>query len=184
MNAPVTQPTVLITSFQPWLSHQAENSSDVLLGLIEDGDERRCPEDCILLRKLPVNFVTAPQLVWQAVERDRPRIVVACGMAEGRSLLTVEQFARRGDKTLGTQLPLEQLIAGLPHTKISDNAGDFVCNSLYFDLLDGIAHGQAEAKSLGAAVFVHVPVLNDENRLAIAADFTTFLGRLKPFLKG
>ncbi len=173
---------LLITSFQTWLPHQSENSSDVLLDVVGDG----LPRDCILLRKLPVDFVAAPRLALEAVERSHHRAVVACGMAAGRSLLTVEQFARRDGKTLETSLPLGQLIDGLTHTKISEDAGDFVCNGLYFDLLGATdstgASSDKSGQDLKAVVFVHVPLLTDDNRGAIAADFTEFLGRLKGFL--
>ncbi|MEM6502723.1 MAG: peptidase C15 [Cyanobacteria bacterium P01_C01_bin.89] len=171
---------LLVTSFQTWLPHQSENSSDVLL----ETTKAKLSSDCILLRKLPVDFVAAPQLVLQAVKQNRPRAVVACGMAEGRSLLTVEQFARRDSTTLETSLPLPQLIDGLSHTKISEDAGDFVCNGLYFDLLAATdkATVSPHQTPLKDAVFVHVPLLTDDNQGAIAADFTQFLKRLNQFL--
>ncbi|MEM9246098.1 MAG: peptidase C15 [Cyanobacteria bacterium P01_F01_bin.153] len=171
---------LLITSFQTWLPHQSENSSDVLL----EATKAKLSSDCILLRKLPVDFVAAPQLVLQAVQQNRPRAVVACGMAEGRSPLTVEQFARRDGKTLETSLPLTKLIEGLSHTKISEDAGDFVCNGLYFDLLAATDKATVPPHKLPLeeAVFVHVPLLTDENQGAIAADFIQFLKRLNQFL--
>ncbi|MEM1427424.1 MAG: peptidase C15 [Cyanobacteria bacterium P01_H01_bin.130] len=175
-----TQSKLLVTSFQTWLPHQSENASDVLLGAVEQA----LPETCILLRKLPVDFEEAPRLVVQAMKRNPPTIIVACGMAEGRSQLTVEQFARRDDTILETPLPLTQLIAGLPCTAISTDAGQFVCNSLYFDLLALsviAAAGKHRTSPWKAAVFVHVPVLTSENRGAIAADFQTFLHRLAAF---
>ena len=57
-------------------------------------------------------------------------------------------------------------------TEISDDAGRFVCNATYFAVL---AHLQNSA-SIG--LFVHVPVLNDANRDAIAQDFEQLIARI------
>ena len=178
---------LLVTSFQTWLPHQSENSSDALLGYA--ASQLALPKTCILLRNLPVDLMAAFQGVRQAVERDRPRAVVACGMAEARSQLTVEQFARRDGVALETGLPLPKLIEGLPQTEISQDAGNFVCNGLYFDLLASVAKAdnpgnEVEPAVIEAAVFVHVPILTPTNRDAIAADFQELLRRLNQFLNG
>ena len=89
-------------------------------------------------------------------------------MAESRQRLSLESNGVRGDRQLYTSLDLLNLTADLPLTDISDNAGRFVCNSLYYDILS----------QTSACVFAHVPILTDENRRAIVSDFWQILDRL------
>lgn len=183
--APKPSPPLLLTSFQPWLPHQRSNASDDLLRALQDLTTRRAlggvgPGDrplglghCILLRNLPVSFEGAPAAVRRAIAHYNPRAIVACGMAEGRSHLTLEQYGRRGDRVFATPFPVHDLCQGLKFTKPSEDAGTFVCNALYADLL------AARPQDLTPpSLFVHVPPLTVANRGAILADFYTILERL------
>lgn len=77
-------------------------------------------------------------------------------------------------RILQTTLDLAPLAAGLSQTRISTDAGRFVCNGLYFRVLDWLTQTQSPSQAL----FVHVPRLTIENQAAIVADFATLLQRL------
>lgn len=161
---------VLLTSFQTWQAHQASNSSDDLLGLICD---RPAFAQHHYLRHLPVDTASASQRVCAQINQLQPAGVVCCGMAETRSRLSLELWAREpeGDRTYRTPLPLTQLLAQLPHTSLSEDAGQFVCEGLYFHVL----HHLAACPWPSWGLFVHVPVLTPENQATVVADFTKLL---------
>jgi pyroglutamyl-peptidase len=165
---------VLITSFDVWKSHQPSNSSDDLLEhwLIEQSPSSR---HYYLLRRLPVDFEQAPQQTISQINRLHPALVICCGMAERRTQLSLETQARMGDRTLSTSLPVQDLLRGLPHTCASHDAGSFVCNHLYYSVLDYVAQHQLPTQAL----FVHVPILTTQNQAEIVADFTNLLSTLQ-----
>jgi len=164
--------SLLLTSFNTWKAHHKSNSSDDLLEELLARDW--LSENVHLLRKLPVDFELAPQKVIARIKHLQPDIVVCCGMAERRSRLSVESNGKHEDETIHTTINLHELIQDLSNTRISHNAGKFVCNHTYYSILKHLQNAQSSSH----CVFIHVPVLNDENRNAIAIDFLTILNRL------
>lgn len=166
----------LVTTFATWRADQCSNAADDLVaGAIARGD---LPAHWWVLRHLPVDFVAAPQRVRAAIAQHQPDGILCCGMAAGRSRLSLERWGREpGDRAWSTSLDLEQLSAGLPHTEVSEDAGTFVCNALYTDLLRGTQQGELPAVPV---LFVHVPVLTDAGVAggAIVADFAQLIQRL------
>ncbi|NJL21098.1 MAG: peptidase C15 [Leptolyngbyaceae cyanobacterium SM1_3_5] len=160
---------LLLTSFTTWLPHQKSNSSDDLL---TDFLQRNGSIDLHTLRQLPVDFVLAPQQTIAHIQKLQPQAVVCCGMAESRSKLTVESQAVQGDRILKTRFKLPELVAELSMTEMSHDAGRFVCNATYFAVLEHLQ----DSPCLG--LFVHVPILTEENRGAIVSDFEILLKRL------
>ncbi|WP_345986633.1 hypothetical protein WCX49_05785 [Sulfurimonas sp. HSL-1656] len=161
---------ILLTTFAPWLPHHTSNASDDLLQHFIDarGDA------CDYLRHLPVDPVAAPRMVLDAFERLRPKVLVCCGMAETRSRLELETQAVLDGSVLHSDLNLPRLADGLTLTAVSDDAGDFVCNALYYRCLE---HVQATAGE-HHCLFVHVPVLTAENTAALTQSFAAIINRL------
>ncbi|NEO86742.1 MAG: peptidase C15, partial [Spirulina sp. SIO3F2] len=125
---------LLLTSFQTWQAHQTSNSSDDLLGLIGD---RPAFAPHHYLRHLPVDTAIASRMVCAQIDQLQPTGVLCCGMAETRSRLSLEVRAREpgGERIYTTAIPLSQFLAQLPHTTLSEDAGQFVCEGLYFYVL-------------------------------------------------
>lgn len=169
-SSPPTQAPILLTSFAPWLSHQRSNSSNDLLNLVADHPQR--PQHLRLLQKLPVHFDLAPSQVLATIAALKPAMVVCCGMAEGRSQLTLEAQGRSGQHVLRAPFDLPALVAGLAHTTISQDAGSYVCNHLYYRLLDSLAH-QPHCRGL----FIHVPPLHPATQQEMVREFITVLQR-------
>lgn len=168
---------MLITSFRPWKAHQPSNSSDDLLGVM--AHQGQLPEAAVLLRHLPVNFQLAPAQVIAKLYECQPRLVICCGMAETRQRLTLERYGTQDNHRLLTTLPLGGLRLGTRYTAISNSAGRYVCNHLYYCVLAQLQHLPWPCEAL----FVHVPVLTAVNQAAIAADFALILQRLQHYAR-
>jgi pyroglutamyl-peptidase len=141
---------ILLTSFQTWLPHQVSNSSDDLLTKIQE--EEFCFASLTFLKQLPVDISLASQRAIATIEVLRPDIVICCGMAESRDRLTVESHATWGNKQIKTSVNLEQLVAKLSHTHISYDAGKFVCEGLYYQVLKHLRQSHPHSHCL----FVHL----------------------------
>ena len=157
---------LLLTSFQTWLPHQKSNSSDDLLKTIKQLDS-----NLYFVRKLPVNTNLAALQVIQAIEQIEPKGIICCGMAESRSQLTVESNAVCDRQCLFTQVNLENLVTCLNSTKISHDAGKFVCEGLYYRILKYILVNQPNIQ----CIFVHIPPIDADNLKIIKQDFMTII---------
>ena len=161
---------ILLTSFQTWLPHQRSNSSNDILAEIE-----KCSFSAdislLFLKKLPVNIELASQKVICEIECQKPDVVVCCGMAEKRDTLTIESNAFCHGHCLFTTVDLAQISKNLKITKISNNAGKFVCEGLYYEVLNYIQFSHKDLR----CIFVHVPLLNNSNLELIVKDFYSII---------
>lgn len=163
---------ILITSFDIWKSHHLSNASDDLIEtMIQQNLFAELDSKMSLLRKLPVDFQLAPQFVIAEIDAFQPNIVVCCGMAECRSLLTVESNGKHQAKVLWTTVDVDRLVDGLVATNVSHDAGTFVCNHLYYSVLQHIRDRRLTCQAL----FVHVPILNEVNLAPVVKDFLAIL---------
>jgi pyroglutamyl-peptidase len=125
---------ILLTSFDTWLDDQQSNSSDDLL--LEVIKLESLPYDLKFLRLLPVNIDLASYRVMAKIEEYQPDYIVCCGMAASRQKLSVELGASRGESFLQTTIDVKQLVVGAKATDISDDCGKFVCEGLYYSVLE------------------------------------------------
>ncbi|WP_416674579.1 pyroglutamyl-peptidase I family protein [Egbenema bharatensis] len=179
--------TTLLTSFAPWKANHWSNSADDLLqDLLADLAHRETqgethlesklsPTSLHFLRQLPVNFPVAHSIVTHKINQLQPRLVLCCGMAESRHKLSLESNAVCQTQQLYTSIDLDGLAAGLTQTEISHDAGRFVCNALYYGILNYLKCYSPDTLCL----FVHIPVLTPNNRKGIVADFWAILERLE-----
>ncbi len=169
--------SLLLTSFTTWKPEQVSNSSDDLLGIVaadrlQHDAHKTTPRE--YLRKIPVDFDLAPQRVIHHIQRHQPRAVICCGMGESRSTLDIESTAVHDQAHLHPPVDLGWLSKGLSFTQISDDAGRFVCNRLYYRVLNYLYQNDPELP----CIFVHVPLLTVQNHAAIVQDFRTILDRM------
>ena len=163
--------SILITSFSTWKSHHTTNSSDDLLHLLLEKEL----DSFHHLRSIPVDFELAPQHVIKRFDELRPRVLICCGMAEERTKLHIESRAVLGEQLLQTSVDLETLTVDLPMTEISHDAGRFVCNTLYYKTLEHLSLQEEDHH----CIFIHIPVLTEENKNQLLADFISITERLK-----
>jgi pyroglutamyl-peptidase len=150
---------ILLTSFDTWLSDQQSNSSDDLLLEVTKVDS--ILHDLKFLRLLPVDEL-------------QPDYIICCGMAASRQRLSVEMGASQGEISLQTVIDLPKLLSGTVATDISNDCGKFVCEGLYYAVLDYLQENQLTTR----CIFVHVPVLNQENLVVMLADFLLIIHNL------
>jgi len=162
--------TILITSFSTWKSHHITNSSDDLLHLLSERELGALN----FLRKLPVDFELAPQHVLERFNELQPKVLICCGMAEERTKLNIESRAVLNEQILQTSVDLDKLTADLLMTEISHDTGEFVCNTLYYKTLEHLSSQEENHHS----IFVHVPVITEENKSLLVADFISIIERL------
>lgn len=167
---------ILFTSFDIWEPHQLSNSSDDLLNAIIQRNEfsHLSNIECYFAGKILVDFQVAPEYVISKLNELQPDLVICCGMAESRRSLSIESTGRFLEEALVTELDLEYLIETTIETYISHDAGNFVCNHLYYSLLNY----QREQNLSYRCLFVHVPVLTEENFETIIHDFLVIVKRL------
>lgn len=163
---------ILLTSFSTWLPHQASNSSDDLLQ--EVSQRNFSPHSLVLLRQLPVETQQASQLVLAKIQDTQPDIVVCCGMAEKRNYLSLESTATQGNHALKSPCDLHSLVSGLDQVEVSHDAGKFVCEGLYYNILKH-RHQTLQGNS---CVFAHIPVLTRFNQAEVLTNFVEILTRM------
>ncbi len=168
---------ILFTSFTTWLPHQRSNAADDLIQMLLDRD--RFDQNCHFLRNLPVDFELAPKVAIAKINDLQPDITICCGMAESRSLLSVESNGKFQSEVLRSRLDLENLTESAIATEISHDAGNFVCNYLYYRLLKHLAIYQLNQH----CVFIHVPVLTSVNVEVIVEDFLGMVDRISKSAK-
>jgi len=161
---------ILLTSFATWMEHQRSNASDDLIQAILERD--RFGSDCYFLRQIPVDFELALKQTIAKINEIQPDITICCGMAETRQRLSLESNGKFQSEILRSRLDLESLIECTSVTEISHDAGNFVCNYLYYHVLKHLE------KSNQKCVFIHVPVLTAANVELIIEDFLNILDRI------
>lgn len=179
---------LLLTSFDIWLPHHKSNSSDDLLEeLTRLG---ALPHALTLVRKLPVDVKGAVDQLIAKIAETQPDYIICCGMAESRSHLSVESNARSTpaftncsigmlpedyqESRLHTLVNLEELVAPCQAIEISHDCGKFVCEGLYYSVLDYLRSSSFKS----SCIFIHVPVLTESNIRVVVDDFLLVIDRL------
>ena len=169
--------TLLLTYFQPFGGDEvnaSEEAAKLLPGQIGPWK--------LVRRELPVIFGTAGERCCALIDALRPDAVLMLGQAAGREAVTPELAARNyrfaripdnagrspmgepvlrgGEDALFATLPAARMAeavraADLP-AALSCSAGYYVCNDLYYTVLQHL-RGPAFAERPISAVFVHVP---------------------------
>lgn len=164
------KPKILLTSFQTWLPHHKSNSSDDLLEVFQPPNQDLFTLSFV--RNLPVDTNLAGQKVIKAIKNIKPNAVACCGMAESRSKLTIESSAFCQEKCLTTSVDLKALASWLAVTDISHDAGKFVCEDLYYQVLK---YTTRDETNYIPCLFIHVPLLSKSNLELIKEDFKLIL---------
>jgi pyroglutamyl-peptidase len=169
---------VLVTGFEPFGSYDVNPSAEVVRAL-----ERR-PASGVQLETavLPVVYGAAADALARAVAAADPDVVIALGQGEDSGSITVERVAlavstaeepdssgrlgRDAARIAGapdayrSTLPVEAIVAALQRAGVpaaaSDDAGGYVCNHVFFELMHLLATERPQ--TIGG--FVHLPHLS------------------------
>lgn len=166
---------VLLTGFEPFAG-AAVNASEQLVAAMPAG---AVPGVELHTAVLPVVFDRAANQLLELTDELRPQVVLATGLAEGRSELSFERVAinfdqapipdnagqlRNGNSIVAngpaayfTGLPIDEMAAAARQAGVaagtSLSAGSFVCNHVFYMLLHEFADTELRAG------FLHVPLL-------------------------
>lgn len=153
--------------------------------------------------ELPVEFGRAGDLLEQAVRTHRPALVIAVGLAAGRSGITPERVAinvrdaripdNAGASPIDepvvpgspvghfTSLPIKAMVAALGEAgipgSVSQTAGTYVCNDVFYRLQHLLATDSELAGVRGG--FVHVPSADVVAPQAAAAALVSMVGTIR-----
>lgn len=170
---------VLVTGFEPFGGERVNPSQEAM---------RRLPATLgglrIATQLLPAAYAPSLGLLYEAIAREDPDIVLCTGEAGSRFDLTPERVAinvqdarildNAGDQPIDTPvvaggpaayfttLPIKAAVhalreAGLP-ASVSNSAGTFVCNHVFYGLMHFAATRQARFRG----GFMHLPYLPEQ----------------------
>lgn len=167
--------TILLTGFAPFGGESQNPSWDAvkqLQGFTPDDETQ------VQTIELPCVFHESLKMLRQAIQQLDPVLVIAVGQAGGRSAMSLEKVAinyqdariadNAGQQPTGeavmpgeatayfATLPLKAIVQalrgqGIP-AEISFSAGTFVCNHVFYGLMQALEH-QPQVK----AGFIHIP---------------------------
>ncbi len=164
---------ILITAFDPFGGESINPSQEAVARI-----PGRIGDSQIIKLTVPTSFARSFETVRSAIESENPNYVIMIGQAGGRTEITPERRALNqidaripdndgcqptGQKVRAdapeeypSTLPVEQFVkalsdSGLP-ARLSETAGTFVCNYLFFRVMDYLKND-----SHTKAGFVHIP---------------------------
>jgi pyroglutamyl-peptidase len=170
--------TVLLTGFEPFNGAPINPSWEAVRAL----DGWSGPGFAVVVRQLPCVFGRALDVLREAIAGVKPDIVIAVGQAGGRSEISLERVAINvddasirdnagnqpvdtpvaadGPAAYFTTLPVKAIVKalrlrGFP-SGVSQTAGTFVCNHVFYGLMH---HAAGQPLKAG---FVHVPFLPEQ----------------------
>jgi pyroglutamyl-peptidase len=173
------EPIILLTGFEPFGGETINPSWEAVRAL----HDRRIGGHRVHALRLPVAFDPALAALQAALDALRPPIVLAVGQAGGRAMLSFERVAinlidARIPDNAGRQPVDCPVIAGAPNAyfstlpvkamratcaaagieaELSQSAGCYVCNAVFFALLHALAQRPG---SRGG--FLHLPWLPEQ----------------------
>ncbi len=179
--------TILLTGFEPFGGEERNASWEAvrLLDGVEVGGAR------VAARQLPCVFDTSRAALDAAIDAYDPLLAIAVGQASNRTEICVERVAinlddaripdnagaqpidraidEAGPAAYLTRLPAKAMVAamleaGVP-AKLSETAGTYVCNHVFYGLLHRIAMRTPALRG----GFIHVPSLATMEAERIAA---------------
>ena len=169
--------TILLTGFEPFGGESVNPSWQIAQAL----DGWACEGQTVRAVRLPCAFGDALRTLDDALAAHRPELVVCLGQAGGRTEISLERVALNVDDAripdnLGRQpidaavvaggpaayfstLPIKAIARDLREAgvaaAVSNTAGTFVCNHVFYALMHRLATAPALARTRGG--FVHVP---------------------------
>jgi len=175
---------ILVTGFEPFGGEPVNPSAlvaNALHGRVIDGV-------AVVGRVLPCAFGASIDALRTALAEHRPQLVLALGLASGRTGFSFERVAinvddariadnagaqpidtpvvARAAAARFTTLPIKAMVAALREAghpaEVSNSAGTFVCNHVFY----GLQHALKTRRSVRSG-FMHLPLLPEQAARAV-----------------
>lgn len=169
---------VLVTAFEPFGSKDTNVTEELLAYLPKESSTQHAT---IITEVLPVVYEESGALLREAIQDHQPDIVISLGESRFKGELRIDTLAANktlsntkdnngltykermtvtgGAETLPNLLASEELVKDLTsqgfNVFIKDTATTYVCNHLFYHLMDEVYH-YPERHQIKAAGFVHV----------------------------
>ena len=168
---------ILVTAFEPFGTIKTNSSLEVVNKIISKHELKKVI--------LPVKLNTSYEILQQEIMKFNPEIIILCGQAASRKVISIETTARNlitkkvslddevdvnnniiidnASSCYYSKFPTEEAFRrlaslGIP-AELSSDAGEYICNALYFKTM----HYHQNIPS----VFIHFPLfkgqIEDEN---------------------
>jgi pyroglutamyl-peptidase len=180
----ITIPTlVLMSGFGPFGTYDTNPSYEALLPL----HEQLISSLDIRIIEIPVTWESGWPSLLDEIDELNPDVVVGTGVA-GSDAMRFETLARNvasgkdeddvtlsgepvvegGPATIPTELPVSQMSDAMDDSgfdiMISDNAGDFLCNYVFYNLMYHVNNSDDPPVAAG---FIHVPPASDSGTFSV-----------------
>ena len=172
---------ILVTGFDPFGGEKINPAIEAV---------KRLPNEIagnkIIKLEVPTIFYQSADVVKKAPEKDNPELATTVGQAGGRGAITPERIAinfqsgstpdnsGKGPKEgkiqvdgldgYFTQLPIKKMVTAIRHAgipaQISNSAGTYVCNHLFYEIQYLIHHDYPDLKG----GFIHIPYLPSQTK--------------------
>ena len=172
---------ILVTGFDPFGGEKINPAIEAV---------KRLPNEIagnkIIKLEVPTIFYQSADVVKKAIEKENPEMVINVGQAGGRGAITPERIAinfqsgstpdnsGKGSKEgkiqvdgldgYFTQLPIKKMVTDIRHAgipaQISNSAGTYVCNHLFYEIQYLIHHDYPDLKG----GFIHIPYLPSQTK--------------------
>src|SRR3954470_20235322 len=181
--------SVLVTGFDPFGGSAVNPSWDAIHAL----DGRQIAGHRVVGGEIPTVFGASLQRLQALMEQHRPALVICTGQAGGRGALSLERVAINvndaripdnagaqpvdtpvvadGPAAYFTSLPIKAMLQALLgagiRAEVSQTAGTFVCNHVFYGLMPLLAQPRCQGVRGG---LVHVPFLPEQGQPSMRVD--------------
>ncbi|WHZ10333.1 MAG: Pyrrolidone-carboxylate peptidase [Burkholderiaceae bacterium] len=188
--APLPCPTVLLTGFDAFGGAQLNPSWLAVHAL----HGRRVAGHRVIAAQLPTVFGESLQVLHDLLLEHRPSLVICVGQAGGRGTVSLERVALNvedariadnaaaqpvdrpvisgGPTAYFTTLPIKSMLLALQHegvaAEVSQTAGTFVCNHVFYGLMHTLATQRGFRHTRGG--FIHLPFLPEQGNPSMSQD--------------
>lgn len=183
-------PTVLLTGFDPFGGESINPSWQAVQQL----HRKRIAGHKVVAAQLPTVFDASLLELQRLLREHRPALVICVGQAGGRAAISLERIAINvndaripdnaaaqpvdtpvvsdGPAAYFTGLPIKAMLQALQRegiaAEVSQTAGTFVCNHVFYGLMHQLASRRGFRRTRGG--FVHVPWLPGQGQPNMATD--------------
>ncbi len=183
-------PKVLLTGFDPF-GGDSLNPSWLAVQLLHG---RRIAGHKVVAAQLPTVFNASLVELARLLREHRPALVICVGQAGGRAAISLERIAINvndariadnaaakpvdtpvvagGPAAYFTSLPIKAMLQALQRegiaAEVSQTAGTFVCNHVFYGLMHALATRRGFKRTRGG--FIHVPWLPGQGQPAMATE--------------